>query len=196
MKNIQILRVSPQEAALYSIQNDSFSMLSSLSSMDSTPIISPSVSYNIRTNPSPVKIVTSDLRDHIQPEEFYANNTKEISESALPVDNKDNEKDNEKDNKKDKDNETDMKEVKETKKEERAKQHISSFFSQVVLPGSIGGVAGTAAGMFLLPGVGLVGCAIIGGLGLTTLANLGKAWWVRHQADPVRLTVETKPLDL
>lgn len=194
MKNIQILRVSPQEAALYSIQNDSFSMLSSLSPMDSTPIISPSVSYNIRTTPSPVKIVTSDLRDHIQPEEFYASDTKEMSESALPVGKKDNEKDN--DNEKDKDNETDMKEVKETKKEEEVKNRVSSFFSQVVLPGSIGGVAGTAAGMFLLPGVGLVGCAIIGGLGLTTLANLGKALWIRHQADPVRLTVESKPLDL
>ncbi len=188
MKNIQILRVSPQEAALYSIQNDSFSMLSSLSPMDSTPVISPTVSYNIRNNPSPVKIVTSDLRDHIQPEEFYANDTKEMSESALPVDNKEKDNDN--------DHEKDLKEVKETKKEEEVKNRVSSFFSQVVLPGSIGGVAGTAAGMFLLPGVGLVGCAIIGGLGLTTLANLGKALWVRHQADPVRLTVESKPLDL
>ena len=185
MKNIQILRVSPQEAALYSIQNNSPRMLSS-SPIDSTPIISPSVSYNIRNNSSPVKVVTSDLCDHIQSEEFYANDTKEMSESsdvnesALLVDSN-----IKKENK-----------GKESKTEQEVKKHVSSFFSQVVLPGSIGGVAGTAAGMFLLPGVGLVGCAIIGGLGLTTLANLGKAWWVRYQEDPVRLTQECRPLDL
>ena len=172
MKGIQILRVSPQEAALYSIQSDSPRMLSS-SPLDSTPIISPSVSYNVRTNYPSEKVLTSDLIDHIHTEEFYASESSPEVENVLKKE-----------------------EGKEIQKEKEVKKHVSSFFSQVVLPGSIGGAAGTATGLFLLPGVGLLSCAIIGGLGLTTLANLSKAWWKRYQVEHTPLTKESKPLDL
>lgn len=171
MNQIHVLRVNAQDAKLYTIPEEI------LPSSDSTPMISPSVTFNSDSPSSDEKLTGVPKRYYYSP---LANNIQVLI-------NKHNQRTH-----------------CEKESSDEGEKPLSAFFKRVVLPGSIGGLAGTAAGMFFLPTVGLMTCAIVGGLGITSVANISRSIWgsIHAKSDSVAksdselksetLVVETK----